>query len=96
MFCVEISLDPVIRSPAAVLLDIRAHRAGLAVQLVVVEHHPWVIAAADHVIELGPEGGEDGGRVVAEGHPAEVARSKTALRIIELRPMLLQDLQARG
>ncbi len=43
--------------------------------LVVIEHHPVVIAAADHVVELGPEGGEAGGRIVAEGTPAEVARA---------------------
>jgi excinuclease ABC subunit A len=46
--------------------------------LVVIEHHPAVIASADHVIELGPEGGAAGGRVVAEGSPREVARRKTA------------------
>ena len=46
--------------------------------LVVIEHHPVVIAAADHVVELGPEGGEAGGRIVAEGAPAEVARAATA------------------
>jgi excinuclease ABC subunit A len=46
--------------------------------LVVIEHHPSVIASADHVVELGPEGGEDGGRIVAEGTPREVARLKTA------------------
>ncbi|MBI5537484.1 MAG: excinuclease ABC subunit UvrA [Deltaproteobacteria bacterium] len=46
--------------------------------LVVVEHHPDVIAAADHVIELGPEGGDAGGRIVAEGAPADVMAAGTA------------------
>ncbi|HYO59654.1 MAG TPA: excinuclease ABC subunit A, partial [Archangium sp.] len=46
--------------------------------LVVIEHHPSVIASADHVVELGPEGGEAGGSLVAEGTPREVARVKTA------------------
>jgi excinuclease ABC subunit A len=46
--------------------------------LVVVEHHPDVIAAADHVIELGPEGGDAGGKIVAEGSPADVMAAGTA------------------
>jgi excinuclease ABC subunit A len=46
--------------------------------LVIIEHHPAVIAAADHVVELGPEGGAGGGRIVAEGTPREVATRKTA------------------
>jgi len=46
--------------------------------LVVIEHHPAVMAAADHLVELGPEGGEGGGRIVAEGAPRKVAREKTA------------------
>jgi excinuclease ABC subunit A len=46
--------------------------------LAVIEHHPAVIAAADYVVELGPEGGEAGGRIVAEGTPARVARRDTA------------------
>jgi len=45
--------------------------------LVVIEHHPVVVAAADHVVELGPEGGDAGGRIVAQGPPAEVARAGT-------------------
>jgi excinuclease ABC subunit A len=46
--------------------------------LVVIEHHPQVIAGADWLIELGPDGGERGGRIVAEGPPSQVARGKTA------------------
>ncbi|MFP2901787.1 excinuclease ABC subunit A, partial [Corallococcus sp. 4LFB] len=45
--------------------------------LVVIEHHPSVIAAGDHVVELGPEGGEGGGRIVGAGTPREVAKLKT-------------------
>jgi excinuclease ABC subunit A len=45
--------------------------------LVVIEHHPEVIAGADWVVELGPEGGNAGGRVIAEGSPLLVAKKKT-------------------
>ncbi|MFQ5511040.1 MAG: excinuclease ABC subunit UvrA [Candidatus Krumholzibacteriia bacterium] len=42
--------------------------------VIVVEHNPQVILQADHVIDLGPGGGEDGGRVVAAGRPAQVMK----------------------
>jgi excinuclease ABC subunit A len=42
--------------------------------VVVIEHHTDVIASADHVVDLGPEGGEAGGEIVVEGTPEEVAR----------------------
>jgi excinuclease ABC subunit A len=46
--------------------------------LVVIEHHPDVIACADWVVELGPEAGEDGGRIVFEGEPGKLSRARTA------------------
>jgi excinuclease ABC subunit A len=44
--------------------------------VVVIEHNMDVIKCADHIIDLGPEGGELGGRVVAKGTPEQISRSK--------------------
>ncbi|MDO8283320.1 MAG: excinuclease ABC subunit UvrA [Thermodesulfovibrionia bacterium] len=43
--------------------------------VIVIEHNLEVIKSADHIIDLGPEGGKDGGRVVAKGTPEEVANN---------------------
>ena len=42
--------------------------------IVVIEHNLDVIKQADHIIDLGPEGGDKGGRIVCEGTPEEVAK----------------------
>jgi excinuclease ABC subunit A len=44
--------------------------------VLIIEHNPDVIKTADHVIDLGPEGGDAGGRIVAAGAPRAVARSR--------------------
>jgi excinuclease ABC subunit A len=44
--------------------------------VVIVEHNIDVIKTADHVIDMGPEGGDAGGRIIASGTPEKVARSK--------------------
>jgi excinuclease ABC subunit A len=60
------------------LIDVLYRLVDRGDTLVVIEHHPSVIASAEHVVELGPEGGESGGRVVAEGAPREIAKKRTA------------------
>ena len=55
------------------LLDCLETLLAVGHSVVVVEHHLGLIARADHVIELGPGGGPDGGRLVAEGSPDEIA-----------------------
>jgi excinuclease ABC subunit A len=44
--------------------------------VIFIEHNLDVLLSADHIIDLGPEGGEGGGRLVAEGTPEQVAKSK--------------------
>ncbi len=56
--------------------------------LIVIEHNLDVIKNADHIIDLGPEGGEAGGRVVACGSPAEVACVPQSYTGKALRPLL--------
>ena len=58
------------------LLD-RLVDAGKTV--VVIEHHQAVMAHADHLIDLGPGAGADGGRIVFEGSPAELVADGTTL-----------------
>ena len=55
------------------LLRVLNRLADLGNTLIVIEHNLDVIAAADWVVDLGPEGGDAGGRVVAMGRPAQIA-----------------------
>ncbi|HEY7170280.1 MAG TPA: excinuclease ABC subunit UvrA [Vicinamibacterales bacterium] len=58
--------------------------------LLVIEHNLDVIKVADYIIDLGPEGGEDGGRVVATGTPEQVAQIETSHTGRYLRAVLAE------
>ena len=58
------------------LLDILKRLADAGNTVLVIEHNLDVIKCADHIIDLGPEGGEGGGTIVAQGTPEEVALCK--------------------
>ena len=55
------------------LLEVLSELASLGNTVVIIEHNLEVIKYCDYIIDLGPEGGEEGGRIVAQGTPEEVA-----------------------
>ena len=64
--------------------------------VLVIEHNLDVIKAADHIIDLGPEGGDKGGQIVAEGTPEEVAEVKGSYTGQYLKPILERDRARMG
>ncbi len=62
---------------------------------VVVEHNLDVMAEADWIVDMGPEAGDDGGRIVAEGTPADVARRKKQSHTGRVLSEFLKDRTAR-
>ncbi len=60
------------------LLDVLQALVDSGNTVIVIEHNLDVIKAADWIIDLGPEGGDDGGRLVSTGTPEEVARDKAS------------------
>lgn len=70
------------------LIDVllRLRRNGHTV--IIIEHHLDVVKCADWVLDLGPEGGEHGGEIVAEGTPADIASNKGSYTGKHLKPLL--------
>ena len=56
------------------LLEILQAFANTGNTVVVIEHNLDVIKTADHIIDMGPEGGINGGRIIAEGTPEKVSK----------------------
>ena len=70
------------------LLDVLNKLVDQGNTVVVIEHNLDVIKWADHIIDLGPEGGAGGGRVIAEGSPEEVSKVAASATGEFLRPLL--------
>jgi excinuclease ABC subunit A len=77
------------------LLDVLQRLVSLGNTVMTIEHNLDVIKTADYLIDLGPEGGDRGGRVVAIGTPEAVARVKTSYTGQYLGPDL-KDERAHG
>ena len=78
------------------LLDVLSKLVDQGNSVVVIEHNLDVIRAADHVIDLGPEGGADGGRIVAQGTPEEVAGARGSYTGEFLAQAFAREASSRG
>ena len=71
------------------LLHVLKRLVELGNTVIIIEHNLDVIASADWIIDLGPEGGEDGGRIVVTGTPDEVTRNENSYTGKYLKPKIL-------
>ena len=70
------------------LVDILQRLVGNGNTVVVIEHNLDVIKTADYIIDMGPEGGDGGGTIVAVGTPEEIAKNKKSYTGMYLKKML--------
>jgi excinuclease ABC subunit A len=75
------------------LLDVMQRLVDKGNSIITIEHNMDVIRCADWIIDLGPEGGERGGEVIAEGTPEEVAHNPLSHTGRYLRKILLPQAQ---
>ena len=59
--------------------------------VVVIEHNLDVIKTADWIIDLGPEGGSDGGKIVAQGTPENISKIKESFTGMYLKEILVKQ-----
>ena len=72
------------------LLEVITRLVETGNTLIVIEHNLDVIKTADWVLDMGPEGGGEGGRIIAIGTPEEVAKKRTSVTGRYLAPYLKQ------
>ena len=70
------------------LIDVLQRLVDQDNTVLIIEHHPDIIKVADWVIDLGPEGGDQGGRLVAQGTPEQISRVKASYTGQYLKPHL--------
>jgi excinuclease ABC subunit A len=72
------------------LLDVLHRLTDAGNTVIVIEHNLDVIKTADWIVDLGPEGGEGGGRIVAEGAPEDVAQAEGSFTARYVREALAE------
>ncbi|RJQ44259.1 MAG: excinuclease ABC subunit UvrA [Gaiellales bacterium] len=70
------------------LLEVLQRLVDAGNTVVVIEHNLDVVKCADHIIDLGPEGGDEGGTVIAEGTPEQIVKSRKSYTGKALKPLL--------
>jgi excinuclease ABC subunit A len=80
----------------AKLLDVLHELVETGNTVVVIEHNLEVIKTADWIIDLGPEGGDGGGEIVAAGAPDDIARQASSYTGAFLKPVLARRAKERG
>jgi excinuclease ABC subunit A len=70
------------------LLDVLQRLVDLGNSVVIIEHNLDVIKSADWIIDLGPDGGEDGGRIIATGTPEQILKSRKSFTAEALRKIM--------
>ena len=78
------------------LLEVLGRLVDAGNTVIVIEHNMDVIKSADEVIDLGPEGGDEGGEVIARGTPEEVARARGSYTGRELKSLLGKGRKKKG
>jgi excinuclease ABC subunit A len=73
------------------LLDVLQRLVGLGNTVLTIEHNLDVIKTADYVIDLGPEGGDKGGTIVATGTPEQIVKVAASYTGSYLGPVLLDE-----
>jgi excinuclease ABC subunit A len=70
------------------LIDVLNHLVDQKNTVVVIEHNLDIIKSSDWIIDLGPEGGDEGGQIIAEGTPEEIIKNKKSYTAKYLKPLL--------
>jgi excinuclease ABC subunit A len=73
------------------LLNVLKRLVDLGNTVIIIEHNLDVIASADWIVDLGPEGGEAGGQIVIAGTPEEVSENSNSYTGKYLKPKLSVD-----
>lgn len=83
-------------SDVKLLIDVLRRLVNSGNTVVVIEHNLDVIASADWVVDLGPEGGDDGGRIICEGRPEDIMKVDESYTGRYLRAMLKSPGRTEG